>query len=390
MYCLFSDPWLESRWALWGYAAAVAAAILTKSVAGLLPLATLGVYWLAAPPKHRPRFLRVCIAAGLALALAAPWFVYQSIAHHRWFVTEHIYTELLGFGAGAPPQTSSENAVLFYLRRLPGMDPVLIAFALVAVPAFVRELRRRSAEAVLLACWIAVVAAGILAFQYRNVSYTLPLIPALAILAAAYGPYTSGRNVMTMLGLLVLLFAGKAAFPSAPWGLSFAAGTIQPVAPLVSDYCARARGNELILVGMDDDLYGSALPLPKLRYAIVGASFQAGRYSLPFDSMGIVVTAAQFDDLSRWAPAFRDRLREWGIDSDAPIATLIMAPAASDLAEIVRAHPESDFLFPEKYRSDVAKAGESSHVLVDALGHFFLLSRKVSTPQHQPSWACGL
>src|SRR5262249_53349361 len=46
MYCLFSDPWLESGIALWGFAASVAAAILTKSVAGVLPLGVLGLYWL--------------------------------------------------------------------------------------------------------------------------------------------------------------------------------------------------------------------------------------------------------------------------------------------------------------------------------------------------------
>src|SRR5271157_1645501 len=36
MYCLFADPWLESKAALWGFAAAVAAAVLVKSVAGVL------------------------------------------------------------------------------------------------------------------------------------------------------------------------------------------------------------------------------------------------------------------------------------------------------------------------------------------------------------------
>ncbi|SPE42931.1 membrane hypothetical protein [Candidatus Sulfopaludibacter sp. SbA3] len=38
VYCLFADPWLESKAAFWGFSAAVAGAILTKSVAGLLPL----------------------------------------------------------------------------------------------------------------------------------------------------------------------------------------------------------------------------------------------------------------------------------------------------------------------------------------------------------------
>src|SRR6185369_9143553 len=109
----------------------------------------------------------------------------------------------------------------------------------------------------------------------------------------------------------------------APWGLSFLRGTVQPVAPLLSGYCTQARAQELILVGMDDDLYASTLPLHKLRYSLIGASISGGKYTMPFDSMGIVLTAAEFNDLARWTPVFRDRLREWGIDSDEPIGTLI-------------------------------------------------------------------
>ncbi len=104
MYCLFADPWLESRAALWGYSGAVAAAILTKSIAGILPLGVLGLYWLAAPPKYKPRFWRVCLAGGLALALAAPWFLYELAAHGRWFLAEHIGVEILGYGSGALPR----------------------------------------------------------------------------------------------------------------------------------------------------------------------------------------------------------------------------------------------------------------------------------------------
>jgi 4-amino-4-deoxy-L-arabinose transferase-like glycosyltransferase len=290
MYCLFSDPWLESKFALWGYAAAVAGAILTKSVAGLLPLGALGLYWLAAPPKERPAFRRVCLAAGLSLSLAAPWFIYQASVHGRWFWTEHVLVEILAFGAGAPPQTSRENQALFYLMRLPGIDPVLISLALVSLPGFWKELRKRSGPAILLACWMAVVVAAILAFQYRNLSYVLPIFPAFAILATAYGPYNSGRRVVWFLAFTAIAFAGKAAFPSAPWGLSFERGTIQPVAPLLSDYCEQARPHELILIGMDDDLYASALPLAKLRYSLIGGNANTGKYGMPFGYMGVILS----------------------------------------------------------------------------------------------------
>ena len=108
-YALFCDPWLESRASLFGFSAAVAAAILTKGIAGILPLAVLGLYWAAVRRQERPAFSRVCLAAILALGFAAPWFLYQLAVHPRWFWTEHIAVEILGFGAGAPPQTSQEN-----------------------------------------------------------------------------------------------------------------------------------------------------------------------------------------------------------------------------------------------------------------------------------------
>jgi hypothetical protein len=390
MYCLFSDPWLESKPALWGFAGAVAGAILTKSVAGVLPLGALGLYWLAAPRNQRPAFARVCLAAGLALALAAPWFVYQAVVHSRWFWAEHINLEILAFGAGAPPQTSRENQALFYLLRMPVVDPVLTAIAIVALPGFWGELRKRSGPAVLLLCWMAMVLASILVFQYRNLSYTLPLIPALAILATAYGSYTAGRRAVWVLVFAGAVFAGKAAWPSTPWGISFHRGTIQAVAPLVSDYCARGRFHELILVGMDDDLYASALPLPKLRYSLVGASVAGGKYGMPFDSMGIVLTAAQFNDPARWTPVFRQRLSEWGIDSAEPIGTLITPASPEELAQMIRAHPDSDFLAPARYRNAVEAAARANHEIVEAPEHFFLLSRQGTGQTASPAWSCRL
>ncbi|HLK63160.1 MAG TPA: glycosyltransferase family 39 protein [Bryobacteraceae bacterium] len=389
MYCLFSDPWLESKAALWGFAAAVAGAILTKSVAGVLPLGALGLYWLFAPRKEKPTFWRVCLAAALSLALAAPWFLYQGIVHTRWFWTEHVAIDILAFGAGAPPQTSQENQALFYLMRVPGVDPVLTAFALVALPGFFGELRRRSGAAWLLACWIGMVLLAILAFRYRNISYMLPMIPALAIVATGFGSYTTGRRAYWVLAFTVVVFAAKAAFPAAPWGLSFRSDTIQKVAPMLSDYCERRRAHELIVVDMADDLYASDLPLPKVRYCLVGVGVLGGRYEMPFDFMGIVMTAAQFNDPSRWTALFSQHLREWGMNSEEPLGTVITAASGDDLAEIIRAHPDSDFLVPERNRKAVEQAAQADHEIVEGADHFFVLSRREATLP-SPPWSCRL
>ncbi|HYW48206.1 MAG TPA: glycosyltransferase family 39 protein [Bryobacteraceae bacterium] len=386
MYSLFCDPWLESRLALWGFSASVAAAILTKSVAGLPPLAILALYWLAAPRKQRPTFARVCLAGALSLALAAPWFAFQIAVHGRWFAMEHFRVEILGYGAGAPPQTSQENQAMFYLMRMALTDPVLTALAVVAAPGLFRELRKRSAPAVLLVCWIGIPLVAVAGWQYRNIAYLLPLVPPLAIVAAAYGPLASPRYASWIVALAGAAFFMKAAMPEEPWGISFHRGTVQQTAPLVSDYCERARGNELILVGMDDDLYASALPLAKLRYGLVAPSLPAGQAGMPFDSMGITLTAAQFNDLPRLEPVFRERLREWGLDSAEPIGTLILAASQEDLEGMIRAHPGSDFLIPSKLRP----AARSTHEVVELPGHVLLLSRTAVPRPAAAGWTCRL
>lgn len=388
MYCLYADPWLESRAALWGFSGAVAGAILTKSVAGILPLGVLGLYWLAAPRNYKPRFRRVCLAGLLAVALASPWFLFQLAVHGRWFLAEHIQVEILGFGSGAPPQTSQENHALFYLMRMALTDPVLLAVTAVALPGFIGALRRRAPEATLLLCWMAVVVGSVTVWEYRNASYLLPLVPALAILGTSYGPYASMRPAWWMVALTAAAVVLKMGAPSSPAGISFAAGTVQPVAPLVSRYCDMRRGNELILIGTDDDLYASTLPLARLRYAMVQpASPESAKYGMDFASMGIILTAPQFNELSRLEPAFRQRLREWGIESGEPIGTLIVAHSTEEMATVIAAHPQSDFLVPDSYR---VVAGTASHVLTRAgAGHFFLLSRR-ALPGTPPEWSCHL
>ncbi len=342
-YALFCDPWLESRAALLGFSAAVAAAILTKGIAGILPLAVLGVYWLCARRQERPPFGRVCLAAALAVGFAAPWFLYQYVVHPRWFWTEHIAVEILGFGAGAPPQTSRENQALFYLMRLAVTDPLLLAAATVPIPAFLADLRRRGSAPVLLAAWMGVMLTAVLGWQYRNAAYLLPLVPALALLAAAWGPFRTRRY--------------------APW--------------------------MLIILDVTDDLYAAALPLARLRYAtVVPVATPAGPYNMPFAEMGITVTVDQFNHAARYTPAFRAQLREWSLDSGAPIGTLITARTGEDLAALIGAHPDSDFLIPGAYRNAVQSAPQE--IIGEAADYLLLLSRTPLAPTAPPAWSCRM
>jgi len=211
----------------------------------------------------------------------------------------------------------------------------------------------------------------------------------MAILAAAYGPVAE-RSAMSLTLLAAAFFAAKSVTPEAPWGLSFHTGTVQADAAPLAAYCELARGNELILVDLDDDLYASALPLSHLRYCLVGSNALAKSYALDFPDMGIVVTATQFNDLFRLEPLFRRHLREWGLDSSEPIGTWIAA-APEDLAGIIRAHPASDFFLPAQYRAAIEYAAGRSHDIWPALpAHVLLLSRQRVPRESPPAWSCRL
>lgn len=388
--CLLADPCLESSGALWGFAASIAAAVLTKGVAGVLPAMGFGLYCFFAPMHRRPSWLRAVAALALVCALVLPWYAYQMMAHGRWFWAEHIQLEIFGAGAGSMPQTTGESHALFYLKRLALIDPVLPALALIALPAWLAAIRKRSADALLLACWLTPVLAAVFLWHYRNAAYLIPSLPPMAIVAACYARIPGG-SAKWLVAVLAVAFVAKIGFWRQPFGLAFSGGSIQTAAAPLSAYCGLNRGNELIIGDAVDDLYATTLPLPKLRYLIVSPSLSAGQETLDFPSMGITVTAAQFDNLAAWTPQFRQRLREWGVLSDEPIATLIVAAAADQLMDVVRAHPESDFFMPDRFRSAAKAADGAGHAWVDEpRGYFLLLSRHAVPRAAAAGWTCGM
>jgi 4-amino-4-deoxy-L-arabinose transferase-like glycosyltransferase len=388
LYCLYSDPWLRTPWWLAGFSSAAAAAILTKGIAGVLPLAVLGVYWLAAPRNRRPTPGRVLLAAFLAGALAAPWFVYQLNVHGRWFRAEHL--AILGFGSGGAPQMPRENQWKFYLARLTGTDPTLLALVLIAVPGLVKALRSRQPDAILLTAWVGVSLSTALAWSYRSASYLLPAIPALAIVAAAYSPLSGTSRRAWLAALAGLALMAKTALPALPWGIRYRSEAIQAQSAALSEYCRMGRGNELMVYGFDDGLYAAALPLPRIRYELLSPAARIDSpYGMPFGAMGITMEGRQFNDLARWEPVYRERLREWGVDSSEPIGSLIIARSADEVAEIIRKHPRTDFFLPEYLHPAVLDVRET-HDEWTRGDHFFLLARDRETRTAPPAWSCEM
>jgi len=382
IFSLTRDPKLESNAARWSFIAFDAAAILTKSVAGIVPLLALALFAWLGPRGERPNWGRIVRVVAWIALLAAPWHFYQLAFHRQWFWADYVQVQLLQFGMRPITPGSTEIPVWFYLKRLFLTDPFLCLAAAMALPAWVAEVRRRNGNARLLACWVAVVFVCISLFQYRNFSYTIMLVAPLCLLAACYLPAKSQRLAVA---LLVLILGAKVLFPERRWSLSYASSHPMTAPPLLRSYMARGRSNELILVDTDDQFYSATLPLPKVRYCFRDPGGLALRDAPYYLTLGIMVQTAVFDDLGRWEPIFRGRLRAWGLDSGDPIATTIDARNDTEIASIVESHPDTDFYLPASLYTALAGA-QNTHVYVPvASGRFFLLAKRSSF--RAPRWS---
>ncbi len=371
MAAIVAVAWILARGrTLWGLAVCIAAGVLAKSIAGLIPILIAAGYWLAS--TIRPSWKRLAAMTALGLLATAPWFLYQWETHRRWFTAEFIGVEILAYGASAPPQASPEPVLLFYLRRLASDNPFLGVYALLAIPAMVRALRRgRPPELVALLSAVTVTIAAILGYQYHNATYLLPLVPLLAIAAAAYAPaWTFGGLV-----LLAVVTPGR--------GVPL---RDEATFRLAEQYCEMGRGNELIVVGIDDDFSISTLPLAKLRYAIRGALRSEGQITLDFRSMGIILSAPEFANLDGLRAGYAARLREWGLPNDEALGTVIGWERLDDLIGLIGAHPDRDFLLP----SEVTAPQDSTHRRLNRNGATLLVAHRLLSRKTPARRACRL
>jgi len=367
MFCLHRDPKLESRAAFWGFAAFASAAILAKSIAGLLPMFVLILYWLVLYGRNT-EWRRLSAVCGVIALIVAPWHIYQLAVHRDWFMADYIGVQILGFGVQPPTQHALEGQLLFYGQRMLWIDPVLAVLALVSLPWLFRDCRKRSPEAPLLAAWIAVVVAALFAFRFRNLPYILSLVPALALCAARI---TRGRWPIAM---LCGLFVVKAFFPAQVWGISFGAAPPIPEAQALRNYWEQGRPNELILIAPADEFYSFNLPGLKVRYCFPDPDGVVLKYAPHYGYLGITLTGDQFLHLEQLRPKYAKRLWEWGLDSSEPIGTAIAVKSEEEALGLIGAFPATDFELPEAWASSVKQAGERD-VKPASPGRVFLLAR---------------
>lgn len=366
------DPRLDRRWAAVVFGALCGAAVLTKSVAGLMPLLVLFGYWAVAGRANRPAGRRVLLACAAAAAVSLPWHIYEFITHRNWFLTEYLGAEILEFGGKAPANPAGGLKLWYYLHGLLATDPLLVLLAVTAAPGMVRAWRKGVPEARLLAVWIVVVCACLAAYGNRSTYYLAPLLPALA-LAAQFSPLLKGRAATVGCVVLVAAFAVKLWAGEASWGLSYRTGGSSASTVALDRYSGLRRANELVIVDPDDEYYSSVIDLPKVRYVFVVPEIDYRKTVGFFYYLGVVMLAEDFCNLETSARVYGPRLRAWRC-SEAALATSMMAKSAAELGRMIACSPERDFLLPEKYRS--LAAGPAHSATAPEWGRFFLLANR--------------
>jgi 4-amino-4-deoxy-L-arabinose transferase-like glycosyltransferase len=188
-----------SRFMCWGLAACCALNVLTKSLIGLMfPLAIIGLYLILSGNLRHLLRLRPVSSAVVFLAISVPWHVLAALRTPTsetghgflwlYFVNEQFLRYL---NKRVPPGYDTVPLLIFWALLLAWLVPWVIF-----LPQAIRDaaggwrrlrtrLERRDQANLLFAIW-AVVIVVFFSFSTRQEYYTLPAIPALALLVGGW------------------------------------------------------------------------------------------------------------------------------------------------------------------------------------------------------------
>jgi 4-amino-4-deoxy-L-arabinose transferase-like glycosyltransferase len=182
------------------------AAILTKSVLGLLPLFVVaGAVLIDGELRASVRNRWLLAGVALGLAIGASWPVQQWLAHGPRAVEEHFVTEIAARSTAGGFDV--RRLLLGYPAALLGSYQPVILLAVCALPALVR--RGAPPGSRLIAAWFVVPIALYSLSSARSPRYLFPTLPAMALaggfwLARAYPRVASairtGAPIVALLG----------------------------------------------------------------------------------------------------------------------------------------------------------------------------------------------
>jgi 4-amino-4-deoxy-L-arabinose transferase-like glycosyltransferase len=191
-----------SRLVCWGIASTFALNMLTKGLIGLVfPLGVIGLFLLLTGSLRRLLRMHLISSTLVFLVIAAPWHILAALRNPPagqargflwfYFINEHVMRFL---GKRVPPGYDTVPLLLFWVLLVVWLIPwsVFLPQALGSVPRW-RELRsdagtrldpRRRAN-LLFFLW-AIVIVGFFSFSTRQEYYTIPALPAMALLVGGW------------------------------------------------------------------------------------------------------------------------------------------------------------------------------------------------------------
>jgi 4-amino-4-deoxy-L-arabinose transferase-like glycosyltransferase len=206
-----------SRWVCWGFAATCALNVLTKSLIGLVfPFGAISLYLLITRNLRHIRKLRLLSSTLVFLAIAAPWHILAAIRNPTqvtsagtvkgflwfYFVNEQFLRYL---GKRVPPGYDTVPLLIFWALTILWLAPwmVFLPQSLRDVPWRFRQWREqmsaRQQATLFFAIW-AIVIVGFFTFSTRQEYYTIPAVPALALIIGGWlvkeaaSPETEARS----------------------------------------------------------------------------------------------------------------------------------------------------------------------------------------------------
>jgi len=198
----FLDGWRSGKpslWSCWGFAAAIALNVLTKSLIGIVfPCAIVFVFLVLVGDLRHILKMRLFSSTAVFLVIAAPWHILAAIANPPageakgflwfYFVNEQFLRYL---GKRVPVDYATVPLVLFYGLLLIWLLPwsFFLPQALAQVRFRLMKISgvRESHEAVLLLlfCWAAIILL-FFSFSTRQEYYLAPALPALYLIVGLW------------------------------------------------------------------------------------------------------------------------------------------------------------------------------------------------------------
>lgn len=188
-----------SRGTCWGFAATCALNVLTKGLIGLVfPAGAIGLYLLLTGNLRHIWKLRLISSTIIFMVLAAPWHILAAIRNPPqgqargffwfYFINEHVMRFL---NKRVPPGYDTVPLLLFWILLAVWLIPwaVFLPQALREVPVRVSRIRNgmdhRQRANLLFALW-ALVILVFFSFSTRQEYYTIPALPAIALLVGGW------------------------------------------------------------------------------------------------------------------------------------------------------------------------------------------------------------